>query len=473
MQISKNTSFIVFLFGLLVFVLLRAQYNHLGFLWDEMWSYVPAVRTMHQNGISMLPSAMNPEISRGHPLFFYALSASFLKIFGTSNEAMHALPLLVSCVCAYMTYRIGTEFFSPEVGLISSFLLLLQSIFFVQAAMVLPEIMVSTLVLLAFYAFFKEKIAWYWLFASLLVLTKESGIVLPAALATCYFFKNFNLKSIAFWKKIAWIIAPLSVFVFFLLVQKMTFGWFFFPEHVGLMHFNSNYILHTLEACFNCVFLLQNRRNIFIFGSIIILILYFFNKKNRDIAPKNLGLIAYFVTFIGFYFIFCCVNFFTTRYVLCAIPLALLALVASVFEFLPEKKYLFAYVFFTFCGAMSLHFTLNGHGAGDVELGAFDLIEVQQQAVSTIEKYVPKGQAVITHHGFLKKFALKNPYCGFLKVPYQKIDSTFTPNGIGYFFSVEPDTLYEKMKVEGKIEVLHRFEKGKSVTEVYKVELGN
>ena len=226
----------------------------------------------------------------------------------------------------------------------------------------------------------------------------------------------------------------------------------------------------TLEACFNCVFLLQNRRNIFILGGIIILVLYFFNKKNREIVPKNLGLVAYFVTFIAFYFIFCCVNFFTTRYVLCAIPLALLALVASFFAFLPEKKHLFAYGFFTFCGAMSLFFTINGRGAGDVELGAFDLIEVQQQAVSVIEKYVPKDQAVLIHQGFLKNFALKNPYCGFLKEPYQKIDSTFTPNGIGYFLSIEPDSLYEKMKIEGKIEVLNRFEKGKAVTEVYRIK---
>ena len=129
---SKIFSFLLFIIGLVTFVILRLQYHSIAFHWDEMWSYVPAVRAMHESGVSMLPSSMNPDISRGHPLFFYALNAAFLKIVGTSNSALHTLPLIISGVCTYTTYLIGTTFFSSKVGIASSFLLMVQSIFLVM-----------------------------------------------------------------------------------------------------------------------------------------------------------------------------------------------------------------------------------------------------------------------------------------------------------------------------------------------------
>jgi 4-amino-4-deoxy-L-arabinose transferase-like glycosyltransferase len=467
---SKNTSLLLFTIGLFVFVFLRMQYNYLAFHWDEMWSYVPAVRTMHENGISLLPSSMNPDISRGHPLFFYALNASFLKILGTSNSALHTLPLIISCICMYATYLIGSEFFSPKVGIVSSLLLMVQSMFFVQSAMVLPEVMIATLVLLAFYAFFKEKIYLYFFFTSLLVLTKESGIVLPAALATCYFFKEFDLRNIDFWKKIAWIIAPLSTFALFLLVQKMTFGWFFFPEHVGMMHLDVVNIKGVMKETFNYAFVTQNRRNVFAYGSLIVLLLFLVNKKFRFAKPKNIELTLYFLTFILFYAVFCSVNFFTVRYVLCLIPVGLLFIVALFFELTPPKQHFVPTLFFLFCMFTALNYTIKGRHPGDDELGAFDFIDVQAQAVSAIEKYVPKDKPVLTRYGFLKNFALKTPYCGFLSVPYTKFDAGFPPNAIGYYLAVEPDAEYEKMKQEGKIEVLHRFEKNKALAEIYRVK---
>ena len=470
MQISKNISSLLFIAGLLIFVMLRLQYQHFAFHWDEMWSYVPAVRTMHENGISMLPSSMNPDISRGHPLFFYALNASFLKIFGTSNSALHTLPLIISCICVYATYLIGSEFFSYKVGLVSSFLLMVQSMFFVQAAMVLPEVMVSTLVLLSFYAFFKEKMYLYVFFGSLLVLTKESGIVLPASIAACYFFKEFDLKNIDFWKKIAWIIAPLFTFALFLLIQKMTFGWFFFPEHVGMMHLDLEGIKHVIEEVFNHAFVLQSRRHIFAYGALIVLLLFIVNKKLRFAAPKNLGLMPYFITFILLYAIFCSLNFFTVRYVLSLIPVGLLLIVGLFFELTPTKQHFLPTLFFVFCFGASLNYTIKGRNTGDGELGAFDLIEVQAQAISAIEKYVPKDKAPLTRYGFLKNFALKTPYCGFLTVPYTKFDAGFPVNSVGYYLEVESDKEYNEMKQKGKIEVLHRFEKNSALSEIYRVK---
>jgi 4-amino-4-deoxy-L-arabinose transferase-like glycosyltransferase len=467
---SKHFSVLLLLVGILIFVFFRIQYHHLAFHWDEMWSYVPAVRAMHANGVSMLPSSMDPIISRGHPLFFYALNASFLNIFGTSNAALHTLPLMVSIVCIVTTYWIGRTFFSEKVGLVSAFLLMTQSLFFVQSAMVLPEVMVTALVLLSFYAFFKENIYLYWLFASLLVLTKESGIVLPAALAACYFFSEHSFKSSFFWKKIAWIVAPLGVFAAFLLLQKYTFGWFLFPEHVGMMKLTQEAFLTTLENCFNQLFLLQNRRNIFVLGAIVALFLFLLNKKYRFATPKNLHFLPYFFVFLLFYLIFSSANFYTARYVMCAIPIGFLMVTAAVFELMPPKKHFLAFLIFAFGAAATLQFTLVGKNVSDVELGAFDLIGVQHKAANAIEKYVPKDQKPITRYGFLKEFSLKTAYCGYLNEPYKEFEARFLPGGIGYYLSIESDKEYDKAKAEGKLEILHRFEKNNAFAEIYRVK---
>jgi hypothetical protein len=155
---------------------------------------------------------------------------------------------------------------------------------------------------------------------------------------------------------------------------------------------------------------------------------------------------------------------------MCIIPIGLLLVVSLIFEHTPTKYSILPALFFVFCFSTSIKYTLLGRDLGDTELGAFDLIEVQVQAISAIEKYVPKDKAPLTRYGFLKGSALKTAYCGFLDVPYTKLEVGFPPNAIGYYLSVEPDKEYEKMKQEGKIEVLHRFEKNIALAEIYRVK---
>ena len=80
----------VLLLVLLVFVIFKIPHLFYPYYWDESWPYAPAIREMLHHGISLMPDAVNPELSRGHPLFFHAIAALWMKIFGSSHFAMHS-----------------------------------------------------------------------------------------------------------------------------------------------------------------------------------------------------------------------------------------------------------------------------------------------------------------------------------------------------------------------------------------------
>ncbi|NQU88549.1 MAG: hypothetical protein HQ541_22605, partial [Mariniphaga sp.] len=58
------------------FVVFKSQHLHFPYLWDETYSYVPAVLKMVENGSGLLPGAIPESYSKGHPLFFYFLASS-------------------------------------------------------------------------------------------------------------------------------------------------------------------------------------------------------------------------------------------------------------------------------------------------------------------------------------------------------------------------------------------------------------
>ena len=70
--------------AIVLFVVSRWEYLFLPYFWDEMGVYAHGALIMSEHGLGLLPSSLNPELSRGHPLLFYFLAALNFQIFGTS-----------------------------------------------------------------------------------------------------------------------------------------------------------------------------------------------------------------------------------------------------------------------------------------------------------------------------------------------------------------------------------------------------
>src|ERR1700733_5833249 len=105
----------VLLLVLILFIMIKIPYLLYAFYWDESWPYVPAIIAMHSHGASLLPNAIDPNLSRGHPLFFHALGALWIDVFGGSNKSMHSFALVISLLFLISIYEAGYRIYNKRV----------------------------------------------------------------------------------------------------------------------------------------------------------------------------------------------------------------------------------------------------------------------------------------------------------------------------------------------------------------------
>jgi 4-amino-4-deoxy-L-arabinose transferase-like glycosyltransferase len=115
---------------LVVFILCKVPHLYYPFYWDESWPYATAVRTMYNHGISLMPGAIEGELSRGHPLFFHAAAATWMKVFGATHFSMHCFALFIAVCCLVAVYEAGLRLFNQRVALLALLLVATQAIFF-------------------------------------------------------------------------------------------------------------------------------------------------------------------------------------------------------------------------------------------------------------------------------------------------------------------------------------------------------
>jgi hypothetical protein len=283
---------------LLFWIIIRAQYIDMAYYWDEAWVYVPGIRHMADAGPSLLPDAIPEYYSRGHPLLFYFLGSIWIKIFGTSYIAFHSYPLVISTILLLVTFFTVKEWTNGLIGLVVMALLSVERNFFNEAANVLPEIMIALFFVLSVRYFLKEQYLLYFIFASMGILTKESGIVIPMALLLLNFltFSNtspFNLLNKVEIRKQALILSPLLVFLLFMLIQYAYKGWFLFPEHTGMMLKNSAEFVHKFNVIFYWLF---EEGQMYWFGGVFVFLMVLGNKtlENINLYIAIVGLLTGF-----------------------------------------------------------------------------------------------------------------------------------------------------------------------------------
>lgn len=222
---------------LVLFIMLKIPHMLYAFYWDESWPYVPAIKEMFRHGISLLPGAVNPDLSRGHPLFFHAIGAAWIHIFGQSNKSLHAFALTISLLFLVTIYESVSSLFSKRAAIISLLLVATHVSFFVQSSFVLLEVLLAFLCFLSIYLYVKEKYLLATLSLTALMLTKESGAVAVFIVGMYAFFGLFN-KHIAFKVRLTKLIPPAVAFgsiALFFLLQKHKYGWYVLPLYTDTM----------------------------------------------------------------------------------------------------------------------------------------------------------------------------------------------------------------------------------------------
>lgn len=511
--------FICLLGVIAALVTFKWQYLGLPYFWDEAWVYAPAVLEMHKSGLSLLPDAIPPELSRGHPLLFHFLATLWVSIFGTSFFAIHSFPLLISVALLIAVYFFCKDFFSPLVGLLSALMLAVQPIFIAQSSFLLPEVMMALWTILSLYFYLKEKWILYIVFASLMLLTKESGVVLIGAIGfwnftQTVFLKRKNIFDIAVIKTWLIIAFPLVIAGIYFLIQKLQYGWFFYPEHIGMLTFNWEVFHEKFLNIYS--FLLQGQGRYFLLVSFFVCASFFWKelKPFDKIFIPSAYLLATFVLFnlwnlddkitlviiliifarlfetvfiriynkderIGaalcvsalfafLYFIFCQLNFLSLRYLLLIIPIIIMVVLGFIHTILENRKWLF--ILIALISVANCLRQINKYETvGDYNLSYIDAIKAQKKFVNYCEQNNWYSSKIFA--GFNSKISLNETVQG-----YRNTDGRFTSvtdsltNDVEFcvFTNIEPRADYDSLLNEINLEHLISFEENKVWIDVYK-----
>jgi hypothetical protein len=512
---------------LILFTMSKIPHLLFPFYWDESWPYVPAIREMYNHGISLLPTAIDPNLSRGHPLFFHAAGAAWMHIFGTSNKALHGFALFISLSFLVVIYEAGYRIFNRRVAFIALLLVVTQVAFYVQSSFVLFEVLIAFLSFLSIYLYVEKKYFFATLSLTALFLTKESGLIAGFVIgvdALIAFFRKDESFKRKLLKLMPVTVACLSIGLFFL-IQKHTRGWYVFPLYSETVLHKWQDIWYRFRTCSIRTTFCLGYEHIIFFALLVyaliaaikgpgikvltftiiaipVFLVYYLIDDDRSVmfVPVNIGvtifcifIIAYIATlytygsrvfngllqrklillmgfFVLCFILFSSVAYFIPRYLLASIIPALF-LVAVFFDRLIRQS--FSFLFYPLIAVIfitAFYSFKESKGWGDIEMGFRFGIKTQQGIVEFLErsnffdKHIATGSFLQTEH-------LTDYNTGFLSnnQPFNHVGSDIdSTTDLVIFDNIEPDPRYDAIKKDTSFEMIYRVEMHGVWSEVYK-----
>jgi 4-amino-4-deoxy-L-arabinose transferase-like glycosyltransferase len=451
--LQKHTAALLVLLSILALWVHRFSSLENPYFWDEMGVYGNGVQYLLEHGISILPNAMPTEISRGHPLLFYAIHAFALKIFGNSFIVSHAFALIISSACLLSTYLLAREFLPKIVAAFTTALFASMNIFLAQSTLVLPEMMVALMSTTALFFYIKKKYLLVALVLAAGVLIKESMIISAAFLGLLYFIEQIRSNALGVnITKLLLFTFPLLVFLLFLAIQKVQNGWYFFPYHTEIIQESSfSGFFVKLEMHYNFMFYKQGR-NQWIFGFALAIISLLFIGKNSKLSI----LISYLFYGIGLFSL----AFYMDRYLLFLYPVLIILVVQGVY-FLCLKRNNLSILVISFLVILSLMSLDESKFRIDASLAYEDVISIHQEAVNQFCQ-APKSERTCFSN-FPINMSLCNNSLGYLEHACQKKILAVSDEA-----SAEYLILFNATNSTEGFELIHQFEKNEVIVRYYK-----
>lgn len=463
---SSKKVILGFLVMIILFVAYKFQMLKLPFFWDEAWVYAPAVYSLKQQGLSLLPTAIDAALSRGHPLLFHNLAAAWLHLFGESITVAHSFVLVVAIALLGAFVYSAFRFSSSVVGaIVIGVLLAIQPIFLAQSGLLLPEMLLALLVFCAFvgYVFDLKAVQFLALLGALF--TKESALVAVVA----FVFSDsllLLLKRISYsdyFKRMTIVLAPAILLGLFFMKQKLDLGWYFFPEHIGFIDTSTAAVLNKLERYASFVFVYQGR--IAITLGILIALFFLFKNKTSLILTQQKALVFIGLFLVGF-LVFSSINFYSDRYMLVLMPLLIvgffIVLDASGMKNGLKMSLLGAIVLFQVIAGS------NYKGNNDHNMSYADAVRAYQIAINNA---VDKGfQAKNIYAPFLLSGALQQPVMGYVteQSKFQNVTSVISDETqVAFFSNIDDKANYDAVSQAGSWIRIDRVEVNKAWVEIY------
>jgi hypothetical protein len=451
----------------IVLVVIKWPHLALPCFVDEGFPYAHAIRYLHDHKLTPMPSGMPSLLSTGHPTLFYFLAAAWMRVFGTGMFAAHCFPLLISVISLFALFRFGKTFFNAETGALAVLLFGTRAIFIAQSSQLLPETLVTLFTILALHSWLQNKKWFYVLWASLLVLTKESGLVLPAALCLWEVISFFRYRQISIPGLIRThfhTALPLVVAVLFFIVQRIQMGWFFFPRHMGFISLDGEVILNKLTTCMGAqLFVFYGG----IFTTIIAVmatIIFFIRKMSLSSVHRRF--IGVMLLFMICFIAFSSLNYYCPRYILCLYPFWL---TIATFIFLEALKGIPKFIPVTILVVIALvqfWYTFNFKTLTDDNLGYTDVLKTQKDAIQWCVKNGYRDKNIFALHQMER--AMQSDAAGFVEADqvFSSVSNQVTSSTALFIFTCNERDPTEDEARKLPLKTIAKFQSGKAWTEI-------
>ncbi len=429
----------LFFLALLFFVLIKLSDLLLPFQWDELGAYAPGAFSMvDTKHIGLLPSCVPPLLSWGHPLLFTFCNAVMFNIFGESYIVGHSFAMMITIITLIVFFLFAQQVFDEKTAFFSSILLMAHPIFYTCSVLTLPEMMLTLFTILSVWGIVSKRWWLYAIAASLAILTKESAIVIPPlavliifidAIRFRDFFSGSRLKMFLF------AIVPLLVFGLFIVIQKMQYGWFFYPLQLKHLTLNWGTIYPIGKRILTEMFFDYGKwlaGGTFLAG----LLLCGFSKPLRiNLNARVLGIFAGLCFIL---FLFSAMNVYLTRYILFTAPFVILGGVHTFFTVIDRLGSRFNVAGLVLLTGLWGYTTWDGHTRMYEfpygEMSYKFALNVVKDAVAWTEQQRWKNDTIETNFPLYRAFLDKrNGYLRGETIPFSVNFEKKTRYGLFYF----------------------------------------
>ncbi|SPE39754.1 conserved membrane hypothetical protein [Candidatus Sulfopaludibacter sp. SbA3] len=237
-QVRVGTyGFFLVLFGLILF-LSHLSLLRLNYFWDEVDQYIPSALDIYHSG-AFIPRSVDPIV---HPPGVMAYLAAFWKLAGYHPASTRAAMLLLASFGVLVAFLLAIEL-SKEVGrgapaFVAAGLLCCSPVFFAQSMMANLDAPAMVFTILALLLFLQDRIRTCAAVCMVLVLVKETGLVVPLVFAAWLAHERR-------WRDAAWFAAPAVVLAGWLGgLYRATGHWTGSP---GFAQYNLYFPLHPVR----------------------------------------------------------------------------------------------------------------------------------------------------------------------------------------------------------------------------------
>lgn len=239
MRIASRTLLVPAGLGLILF-LTHIPYLRLPYFWDELGQFVPAALDILRDG-AWIPHSTVPN---AHPPAVMAYLALMWRIVGYSIPATRLAMLALAALTVVATFLLAQKFHRTAhtlaTPLLACIFLLADPLFYTQSMMAQLDMPAMLFTALALLLFLSDRHLAAALACTALVLSKETGVILPLI------FLAFTFRDPTRSKYTPYYLAPFAALAIWFFALWRTTGYIFGDP--GFTHYNTMYSLNPVRA---------------------------------------------------------------------------------------------------------------------------------------------------------------------------------------------------------------------------------